>query len=91
MAHWYESERFRGHVREPSVADLRYIARDMGLSRVRIIGRNWQGYAGRPGVRALTHLADPLLKLRPSLCSNIYLLGVKEDRAADLPASRDSA
>ena len=34
MAHWYEPELFRGHVREPDVDDLRYIARDMGLEDV---------------------------------------------------------
>ncbi|MBW2421804.1 MAG: class I SAM-dependent methyltransferase, partial [Deltaproteobacteria bacterium] len=41
MAHWYEPELFRGHVREPDVDDLRYIARDMQLTEVEIIGRNW--------------------------------------------------
>ena len=36
----YEEPEFRGHVREPDVADLRYIARDMGLKDVQIFGRN---------------------------------------------------
>jgi hypothetical protein len=54
---WYEREMFRGHVREPDVGDLRYIARDLGLRDVRIFGRNWLGYASRHGwVRALTPL-----------------------------------
>jgi len=74
MAHWYETETFRGHVREPDVDDLRYIARDMGLCDVEIRGRNWAGYLN-PRLRLVTALVDPLLQLRPSLCSDIYLLG----------------
>jgi hypothetical protein len=75
MEEWYEQSEFHGHVREPDVSDLRYIASDMGLREIQIIGRNWLGYYGRPAVRAITTLADPLLRLRPSLCSDLYLLG----------------
>lgn len=76
MEEWYERERFRGHVREPDVGDLQYIARDLGLKQVRILGRNWLGYASRHGwVRALTPLADRALRPFPSLCSDIYLVG----------------
>ncbi len=78
MAHWYEPEIFRGHVREPDVDDLRYIARDLGLVDIEILGRNWAGYQNRrPIIRALTHLIDPILKWRPSLCSDLYLIGRK--------------
>ena len=78
MAHWYEPEHFRGHVREPDVDDLRYIAADMGLSEVEILGRNWAGYLNaRRSVRHATRLADRLLRLRPSLCSDLYLIGRK--------------
>ncbi|WP_165942586.1 bifunctional 2-polyprenyl-6-hydroxyphenol methylase/3-demethylubiquinol 3-O-methyltransferase UbiG [Micromonospora sp. KC721] len=76
MADWYERPVFRGHVREPDVDDLRYIARDMGLTEVRILGRNWLGRAHpRPVIRTLTPLVDRALRLRPSLCSDLYLLG----------------
>jgi SAM-dependent methyltransferase len=76
MDEWYEQETFRGHVREPDVGDLWYIARDLGLRDVRIFGRNWLGYASRRDwVRALTPLADRVLRPFPSLCSDIYLLG----------------
>lgn len=76
MADWYERPTFRGHVREPDVADLRYIAGDMGLTDVRILGRNWQGYASsRRWVRLAAPLADRPLRARPSLCSDLYLLG----------------
>ena len=78
MEEWYDIDVFRGHVREPDVDDLRYIARDLGLKNVEIIGRNWKGYYTRFSlVRRLTPLADRLLRLRPSLCSDIYMVGVK--------------
>jgi SAM-dependent methyltransferase len=78
MSHWYEPEFFRGHVREPDVDDLHYIARDLGLVDVEILGRNWAGYQSpRPLVRAVTRLVGPLLNLRPSLCSDLYMIGHK--------------
>lgn len=78
MDDWYEREIFRGHVREPDVGDLRYIARDLGLRDVRIFGRNWLGRGSRRAwVRAVAPLADAPLSVFPSLCSNIYLLGRK--------------
>jgi SAM-dependent methyltransferase len=78
MTDWYETKRFRGHVREPDVEDLRYIARDLGLAQVEILGRNWAGYASAsPWIRRATAVADRLLQLRPSLCSDLYLIGRK--------------
>jgi SAM-dependent methyltransferase len=78
MAHWYEPEFFRGHVREPDVGDLHYIARDLGLTGVEILGRNWAGFVNDSRlVRVLTALSDPLLTLRPALCSDLYLIGRK--------------
>ena len=47
MADWYEEPVFRGHVREADVDDLLYIARDMDLTDVKILGRNWIGYVSR--------------------------------------------
>lgn len=78
MADWYETKRFRGHVREPDVDDLRYIARDLRLAQVEILGRNWSGYLSpSPWIRRATTVADRLLQLRPSLCSDLYLIGRK--------------
>ncbi|HMP84603.1 MAG TPA: methyltransferase domain-containing protein [Verrucomicrobiota bacterium] len=78
MKDWYEPDTFRGHVREPDVDDLRYIAADLGLRDVQILGRNWQGHkSSNAAVRVLTRLADGILRLRPSLCSDIYLVGTK--------------
>jgi 2-polyprenyl-3-methyl-5-hydroxy-6-metoxy-1,4-benzoquinol methylase len=75
---WYEPEVFRGHVREPSISDMRYIARDLALRDVCIYGRNWAGYASPSRARRLiTPLVDRPLRLRPSLCSTLYLVGSK--------------
>lgn len=73
---WYERPVFRSHVHEPDVDDLRYIAKDLGLKEVSIFGRNWSGHVNpNKLVRAATRVFDPLLQLRPSLCSDIYLVG----------------
>src|SRR5262245_5994815 len=78
MQEWYEQAEFRGHVREPDVEDLHYIARDMGLVKARVIGRNWQGYmSGNPLMRAVTRTLDLPLRLRPTLCSDLYLVAHK--------------
>jgi hypothetical protein len=80
MQDWYEKPVFRGHVREPDVDDLRYIARDLRIPRPRVVGRNWMGTESpRPLRRTAATLADRMLRLRPQLCSDIYLLGRKLD------------
>jgi len=79
MKDWYEPEIFRSHVREPDVEDLLYIADDLKLKNVQIYGRNWLGYQSKNKLmRQFTGLADTLLRLRPSLCSNIYLVGERQ-------------
>jgi SAM-dependent methyltransferase len=75
---WFAPEVFRGHVREPDVGDFKRIARELNLSRARIFGRNWQGLkSGSSLVRACTLLVDLPLRMLPSLCSDLYLLGFK--------------
>jgi SAM-dependent methyltransferase len=76
MEDWYQEPEFRGHVREPDVADLRYIAVDMGLREVQILGRNWVGYVSRSRlVRLATLIVDRPLRMFPSLCADLYLTG----------------
>ncbi len=76
MSDWYEEPVFRGHVREPDVDDLLYIARDMSLKEIQIVGRNWLGYMSRFGiVRRAAPIVDVPLRLFPKLCSDIYLTG----------------
>ncbi|MCA8915692.1 MAG: methyltransferase domain-containing protein [Planctomycetes bacterium] len=78
MQEWYDEPVFRGHVREPDVRDLRYIARDLKLAEVRIFGRNWQGRMSPNGlVRAMTAVFDLPLRMRAGWCSDIYMLGRK--------------
>ncbi len=78
MRDWYEPEIFRGHVREPDVDDLRYIARDLGASKVEIQGKNWLAYR-HPNkfIKTLAPVIDPVLRIKPSLCSDIYLFAWK--------------
>jgi SAM-dependent methyltransferase len=77
MKYWYDAEVFRGHVREPDVDDLRYIAADMGLKEVQVLGRNWLGFSSSRK-RMIMPVVDALLKPWPALCANIYLIGRKE-------------
>ena len=78
MSEWYESEVFRGHVREPSISDLRYIARDLGLKVRRIHGTNFGAYVHpSPTVRKFAPLWDHSLRWRPSLCGDIGLVARK--------------
>lgn len=79
MQDWYEEKTFRGHVREPDVGDLRYMADDLGLHGVSVIGRNWLGYVSRSAaVRAVMPFTDRALSLFPALCSDLYLIGYKK-------------
>ena len=58
--------------RPRSVATLRSLAKALYLRRVRIVGRNWTVRR-----RYLYRLADHILRLHPSLCANLYLIGHK--------------
>lgn len=77
---WWSPDVFQGHVREPTVSELRRIGDYLELSNPRVLGRNWLGYRGGPGKRAATRLVDRALRVRPSLCANIYLLGRLPDK-----------
>jgi SAM-dependent methyltransferase len=78
MEEWYDTPIFRSHVREPSVSDLHYIARDLDLKKAKVFGRNWAGLMNQSfGARLIASFSDNILRLRPSLCSNLYLTGFK--------------
>jgi SAM-dependent methyltransferase len=72
---WYGPDRFVGHVREPVVADLERMADELGLQPRTIVGRNWLGNRRGSLGRAVTAVVDAPLRLRPSLCANLYLVG----------------
>ncbi|HUZ80836.1 MAG TPA: class I SAM-dependent methyltransferase [Gaiellaceae bacterium] len=75
FADWYEPDHFVGHVREPVVSDIEKMAEELGLEPRAIVGRNWLGSRRGPIGRAVTSIVDAPLRLRPSLCANLYLLG----------------
>jgi SAM-dependent methyltransferase len=78
LSEWYDRPRFRGHVREMDIEDLRYIARDLGVTGVRILGRNWLAYRSRyRPARTLAPALDLPLRCMPSLCSDLYLVAHK--------------
>jgi 2-polyprenyl-3-methyl-5-hydroxy-6-metoxy-1,4-benzoquinol methylase len=75
ISEWYDSEMFRAHVREPNLSDLRYICRDLELTIMEIDGRNWLGLESKsPWKRIASVVLDRALRLRPSLCSNLYCI-----------------
>lgn len=74
MREWYETDVFRGHVREPDVDDLRYIVRDLGLHELAVYGRNFLGQGHDDFRGRLARWVSPLLERRPTLCSDIYIV-----------------
>lgn len=80
MDAWYEQPVFRSHVREASIRDMHYIARDIGLCNYKIIGRNWAGLRSPHKLRRIgAQLLDNALRARPSLCSDLYLIGCRPE------------
>jgi SAM-dependent methyltransferase len=82
MEEWYEPQEFRGHVREPDVSDLTYIARDVGIMDFRIFGRNWIWNRSGFG-KALLEPIGRVIQHWPSLCTEIFLIGHKSLSARD--------
>ena len=75
---WFYPDEFRGHVREPILADLLRLVGELGFRSETVWGRNWAGYAGRSGAsRRLAALVDRALRPLPTLCSDLYVLARK--------------
>ena len=73
---WYFPDEFRGHVREPILADLLRILDDLGLERRATWGRNWLGNPS--GFRRIaSNAVDRGLRPFPTLCKNLYVLAAK--------------
>jgi SAM-dependent methyltransferase len=93
LEEWYHDGDpvFRGHVREPTLAELERLAEWNGLSLLASGGRNFiardsvrcaQGCGrGQRLYRTALALADPLLRLRPSLCSDLHVIAAKPTAA----------
>ena len=82
---WYhEQPRFRGHVREPIVADLHRILEWNGLRVTATHGRNFIGrdshalaFLPRPIRHGLAIAAQSVLQYVPTLCSDLHVIGRK--------------
>jgi SAM-dependent methyltransferase len=83
---WYEGGDpiFRGHVREPVVGDLRQLMEWNGLEVIATYGRNFIGRQSKvlaflPAalLEAVAKGSDRVLRLFPSLCSDIHVVGRK--------------
>jgi SAM-dependent methyltransferase len=73
---WYYPETFRGHVREPVVAELVRMVAELGFERRAVWGRNWLG-SSRGWKRLATAAVDRALRPFPTLCKEIYVLAAK--------------
>ena len=76
---------FRGHVREPIIADLKKIMVWNGFAVVHVCGRNFLGQRSKalgflpaPLLQRSVALLDWMLRLRPTLCSDIHVIGRKQ-------------
>lgn len=84
MDRWYFRDYFDYHVREPVAADLKVIAKDLQLTESHVLGRNWAMYIRlSPWTRPFITFVDHVLRVCPTLCFDIYLLGKKPAAAMD--------
>ena len=74
---WFYPEQFRGHVREPVLADLLRLVDELGFIKLGVWGRNWAGYLGGKLKRGITRVVDLPLRARPTLCSDLYVMAAK--------------
>lgn len=78
FAGFWESDPYFGHVREYSMGDLLAVAGYLGLSDVKIAGKNWFGALYRMvRSRSLAERLDKMLQLFPGLCGSLFLSGMK--------------
>jgi SAM-dependent methyltransferase len=77
---------FRGHVREPVIRDLHEL---MAWNKFRVVGTYGRNFIGRQSqalgflppflLEAIAAGSDRLLRLRPTLCSDIHVMGQKKE------------
>jgi SAM-dependent methyltransferase len=84
---WYDPDVFRGHVREPSVRELHRLLELNGLRVVSTCGRNRIGqdslalsFLPRNLRRVLAQLSESVLRLLPTLCSDIIVVGQRQGK-----------
>ena len=85
LEEWYDSDLgFRGHVREPVVADLKNLVLWNRFRLIAVHGRNFIGadttalpWLPRPVMRRMVEMSDGILRLFPTLCSDIHVVAKK--------------
>lgn len=87
LREWYSDgdPEFRGHVREPTIADLHDLMRWNGFEVRATYGRNFIGrqsealsFLPGPTVEWIAKQSDRLLRFFPTLCSDIHVTGRKQ-------------
>jgi len=83
---YYNSEFYYGHVREPTLSEFKQYYLRSGFEIREICGRNFIGLGGylkstsaskRGFGRVIQGAVVPLLELRPALCSDLHIAGLK--------------
>jgi SAM-dependent methyltransferase len=86
LEEWYHhgDPVYRGHVREPVVRDLQRLMEWNHLEVVATLGRNFigrdsiaLGFLPKPLVKTLAIIADHVIRMFPTLCSDIHVIGRK--------------
>ncbi len=76
MEQFWKEPQWYGHVREPNLPELRWMAETSGFSIVRAFGSNDVGIERYP---TAARILDPLLKMFPNLCSDIYIVAIRPE------------
>ena len=77
--YWWDTENYRGHVREPNIQDLKLISSRLGCRNKLIYGRNFMGNISNIWVvRFVSVFFDFFLRMYPPFCSDLYLVMTKD-------------
>jgi SAM-dependent methyltransferase len=76
---WWVPKRFHGHVREPTLGELRQMVRSLGLCEEERLGRNFLGLQQRGLTGLVARALDLPLRALPQLCSDLYLKAVRPE------------
>jgi SAM-dependent methyltransferase len=74
---WWRPLQFHGHVREPTLPELRWMVRALGLAEEAVHGRSFAGLSQGGAVGMLARLFDLPLRALPQLASDLYVVGRK--------------
>jgi len=72
---YYHGSPWYGHIREYSRGDWEQLARFLQIKETRIFGYNWNLYTSKRFPKALAGPVDRMLRLIPSFCTDVCLVG----------------